>query len=283
VYTVLTGADGRTYVQFGDGVTGALPSTGTSNIQATYRTGLGSRGSARAGQISMLLSRPLGLKGVINPVASTGAADPETIDQARPNAPVSVMTLGRIVSLEDAGNFAAASAGIAKATASWVWDGYQYVACVTVAGLSGAAVVPGSDQYSSLLQAMLGASDGTLAIALCSYMPVTFTVAATITPDPALEPSAVLTDVKAALAARFSFASRNFGQPVFASEVIATMQDVPGVVALTLDNFSLSGDTSAAPFKPLAAAAPTLGPKGLIGAELLTLEPGLLPKVVLAA
>ena len=50
------------------------------------------------------------------------------------------MTLGRIVSLEDAGNFAAASAGIAKAAVSWVWDGTRYVACVTVAGVGGAAV-----------------------------------------------------------------------------------------------------------------------------------------------
>jgi predicted phage baseplate assembly protein len=282
VYTVITGADGRTYVQFGDGVTGALPATGQNNIQATYRTGIGSAGAARAGQISMLLSRPLGLKSVINPVASTGAADPETVDQARPNAPLSVMTLGRIVSLEDVGDFAAASAGIAKAAASWMWDGYQYVACATVAGPGGVPVPPGSNQYSSLLQSMIGASDGTLAIALCSYVPVTFTVAATITPDPALDPAAVLSDVKAALAAAFSFASRKFGQPVFASEVIATMQNVPGVVALSLDDFNLSGVVSSGPVNALAASAPTLGPNGLIGAELLTLETGPLPKVVLA-
>ena len=58
VYTVLAGADGTTYVQFGDGVTGARPGSGTNNIQATYRYGIGSAGLARAGQISTLLSRP---------------------------------------------------------------------------------------------------------------------------------------------------------------------------------------------------------------------------------
>ncbi len=282
VYTVLTGADGRTYVQFGDGVTGARPSTGTGNIQATYRTGIGSGGLARVGQISMLLSRPLGLKAVINPVISTGAMDPETIDQARPNAPVSVLTLGRIVSLEDVGNFAAASAGVAKAAASWVWDGYRYVACATVAGPAGATVMPGTSQYSSLLQAMLGASDGTLPIVLCTYVAKTFTVAASITPDPALDSTAVLAAVKAALAAAFSFASRSFGQPVFASEVIATMQNVPGVVALTLDDFNRSGVVSSGPLNAIPAAAPALGGYGLTGAELLTLEAGPLPRVVLA-
>ena len=283
VYTLLSGTDSKTYVQFGDGVTGARPGSGTNNIQAAYRYGIGSAGLARAGQISTLLSRPLGLKAATNPLASSGAYDPETIGQARPNAPISVTTIDRIVSLEDVGNFAAASAGIAKAAASWVWDGSRYVACVTVAGVGGAAVVPGTDQYTSLLQAMVNAGDGTLPLTLCSYVSVTFAVAATITPDPALVPGDVLAAVKAALAAAFGFAARSFGQPVFASEVISTVQNVPGVVALTLDDFNYSGVVSADPLNALPAAAPTLGANGLIGAQLLTLESGLLPRVVLAS
>ncbi len=283
VYTVLAGADGKTYVQFGDGVTGALPRSGTNNIQATYRYGTGSAGLARAGQISTLLSRPLGLKAVTNPLASGGAADPETIDQARPNAPITVKALDRIVSLDDVADFAAASAGIAQAAVSWIWDGTRYVACVTVAGVGGAAVPPGTAQYASLLQAMRNASDGTLPVRLCSYVPVTFTVASTITPDPALVGADVLAAVKAALAAEFSFSSRSFGQPVFSSEVIATVQDVPGVVAMTLNDFNYSGQVTAAPPDALVASAPTLGPQGLAGAELLTLEPGTLPGVVLAS
>jgi hypothetical protein len=282
VYTVLAGADGSTYVQFGDGVTGALPGSGTNNIQATYRYGTGSAGLARAGQISTLLSRPLGLKAVINPLVASGAADPETIDQARPNAPSSVMTIDRIVSLEDVGDFAAATAGIAKAAVNWIWDGSRYVACVTVAGPGGAPVATGTAQYTNLLAAMAGASDGTIPVTLCGYVPVTFTVAATITPDPTLIATDVLTAVKTALATTFSFASRAFGQPVFSSEVIATVQNVPGVVAMTLGSFGYSGAAAAAPLDPLPALAPTLGVQGLIGAELLTLQPGPLPQVVLA-
>jgi hypothetical protein len=283
VYTVLAGADGNTYVQFGDGFTGALPGSGTNNMQATYRYGTGSAGLARAGQISTLLSRPLGLKAVTNPLVASGAADPETIDQARPNAPSSVMTIDRIVSLEDVGDFAAATAGIAKAAVNWIWDGSRYVACVTVAGPGGAAVATGTAQYTNLLAAMVGASDGTLPVTLCGYVPVTFTVAATITPDPTLISTDVLAAVKTALATTFSFASRAFGQPVFSSEVIGTVQNVPGVVAMTLDSFSFSGAVGAGPLDPLPALAPTLGVQGLVGAELLTLQPGPLPNVVLAS
>jgi hypothetical protein len=282
VYTVLAGADGKTYVRFGDGVTGACLPTGTNNIQATYRYGIGRAGAARVGQISTLLSRPLGLKAVTNPLCSTGAADPETIDQARPNASVSIMTLSRIVSLEDAGNFAAASAGIAKAAVNWVWDGTRYVACVTVAGVDGAPVPSGSPQYASLLQAMIAAGDGTLPLALCGYQAKTFTVGAAITPDPALVQASVVTAVTTALTSTFSFASRAFGQPVFASEVITAMQNVPGVVAVTLTDFRVSGtNKGVAPSIP--AKAPTLGASGLVGAELVTLAPGPLPGVVIAS
>ncbi|HUO37595.1 MAG TPA: hypothetical protein VMU34_07060, partial [Mycobacterium sp.] len=281
VYTVLVGADGKTYVQFGDGVTGARPHTGTNNIVATYRYGIGSAGQARPGQISTLLSRSSGLNAVTNPMASGGAADPETAAQARVNAPGSVMTIGRIVSLDDVAAFAAASAGIAKAAVTWVWDGTRFVACATVAGVGGSPVAPGPGLYDNLLQAMVDASDGTLPITLCSYTSVTFTVGAAITPDPRLDPAAVLADVKSALATAFSFDNRGFMQPVYQSEVIETVQNVPGVIAVTLTTLDVSGGTSTK--AALAAPAPTLGAQGLTGAVLLTLETGSLPAVVIAS
>lgn len=281
VYTVLVGADGKTYVQFGDGVTGARPHTGTNNIVATYRYGIGSAGKARPGQISTLLSRSFGLNAVTNPMASSGALDPETASQARVNAPGSVMTIGRIVSLDDVAAFAAASAGIAKAAVNWIWDGTRFVACTTVAGVGGSPVTPGTDQYNNLLQAMVDATDGTLPIALCSYQSVTFTVGAALTPDPTLDASAVLADVKSAVATAFSFDYRAFGQPVYQSEVIEIVQNVAGVIATTLTTLDWSG--GAATKTALPAPAATLGPQGLVGAVLLTLESGSLPGVVIAS
>jgi hypothetical protein len=129
---------------------------------------------------------------------------------------------------------------------------------------------------------MREAGDGTLAVTLCSYVPATFTVAATITPDPTLVDTAVLAAVKAALASAFSFAARQFAQPVFASEVVAVVQGVPGVVSMTLDGFAGTGDTATPPAASVPAAAPVLGSAGLTGAELLTIEPGTLPGVMLA-
>src|SRR5439155_978680 len=78
--------------------------------------------------------RPLGVKAVSNPVAAAGGDDPETIDDLRANLPLSVRTLGRVVSLRDYEDFARAFAGVAKAQATWTWDGNRRGILITVAG-----------------------------------------------------------------------------------------------------------------------------------------------------
>src|SRR6185295_4228754 len=102
---------GKTFVQFGDGNTGARTPTGQGNIRATYRKGIGKAGNVKAGQISLLLTRPLGVKDVINPMPASGGDDAETLAGARTNAPLTMLTLGRIVSLQDYEDFARSFAG----------------------------------------------------------------------------------------------------------------------------------------------------------------------------
>ena len=87
VYTARQSDDGKTSVQFGDGSSGARPPSGSENIVAVYRVGSGQAGNVAAGQINMLQSRPLGLKGVSNPLPETSGDNPEAREQARRNAP----------------------------------------------------------------------------------------------------------------------------------------------------------------------------------------------------
>src|SRR5690606_683609 len=144
---------GETLVEFGDGVSGARPPAGRDNIVADHSRGLGSAGNLRAGQLGLPLDRPLGLKGTDNPLPATGGADPETATDARRNAPVHMLTLGRVVSLTDYRDFALGYPGIAKAEARWVWLGDGRRIVVTVAGEGGAAVEPGSAIHTNLLGA----------------------------------------------------------------------------------------------------------------------------------
>jgi len=290
VYTTSIDELGNTVVQFGDGIENAarLP-TGQNNVTATYRQGLGSAGNVRAGQITTLLTRPLGVQAVINPVAASGGGDPDSPASARRNVPIVTRAIDRIVTLEDTGDFARASAAIAKATAVWAWDGRQRVACVTVAGPAGASIDPSTDQFKNLLEAMRAASDGSFPIALCNYVPRTFTVGAKLTVDPDLDVDVVLDAARAALRAAFGFESRDLMQPVYLSEIYAVLQRARGVLAVSVNAFRLTGSEtlirlflrrgSALP-DALIANPPVLREGSLAGAQLLTLEPGLLPQVV---
>ena len=69
IYTSRRDDDGVTTVQFGDGRTGARLPTGRENVSATYRTGIGREGLVKADQLSLLMTRPLGVKGVTDPLA----------------------------------------------------------------------------------------------------------------------------------------------------------------------------------------------------------------------
>jgi hypothetical protein len=155
-----------------------------------------------------------------------------------------------------------------------------------VAGPAGVAIVGGSQAYLNLLAAIIGAGDGTVPVVLASFTPRTFTVGATLTVDPTLDPGAVLATAKQTLQTAFSFAARAFMQPVYASEVIAVLQGVPGVVSLTLDSFAFSDglgvEYAAGDQQALVAGPPRFVAGTLTGAELLTLDGGPLPNVVYA-
>ena len=83
----------------------------------------------KAGQLSMLLTRPLGVKGAINPMDAEGAADREALDDARQNVPLTVLTLDRAVSLKDYEDFSRGFSGIAKALATWTGTAARARSC----------------------------------------------------------------------------------------------------------------------------------------------------------
>jgi predicted phage baseplate assembly protein len=276
IFVTRLGDDGKTTVQFGDGVTGARLPTGQENVRATYRKGIGRGGLVKAEQISLLLTRPLGVKsagGVINPLASAGADDAETLEDVRRNAPLTIMTLDRIVSLKDYEDFARAYAGIAKALATWTWNGQARGVFVTVAGPEGAEVKADSDLYKNLLNAMRLAGDPYVSLRVQSYAKAFFRLAARVKTHPDYLPEKVLAAVEQSLRERFTFDARQFGQPVALSEVVAVMRSAPGVVAVDVDKLYRFDDTVAGLNALLPAAAPQAGDKGTVAAELLTLDP----------
>jgi hypothetical protein len=241
-YTSRLADDGTVTVQFGDGLTGARPPTGTANVSSTYRIGSGLAGQVKAGQISMLLTQVLGVKGVVNPLAAAGAADPEKLAEARRNAPLTILTFDRIVSLQDYEDFANAFAGIGKAQANMLWDGEQRLVHLTVAGADGRGVGSESELFQNLIDGIDGARHPEHRVIVDSFQPLNFDVKASVKIDAAYITEDVFQAITRALQSAFDFDSRSFGQAVTGSEVQACIQQVGGVAASFLEELYFTGE-----------------------------------------
>ncbi|HME35239.1 MAG TPA: putative baseplate assembly protein [Candidatus Sulfotelmatobacter sp.] len=271
IYITRQDDSANTTVTFGDGITGSRLPSGQQNIKATYRRGIGTGGLVRANQLSLMLTRPLGINAANNPQAATGAADPENLDDARTNATLTIMTLGRIVSLQDYQDFARAYAGIDKALATWTWSGQQRIVLLTVAGVDGATVDPSSELYQNLTSSISLASEPFVNVLLKSYGPLYFRVGGTVTVDPDYLLADVQANVEDALRTAFSFDSRDFGQPVHLSDVITTIQNVIGVLDVDITQLWRS-DQPAGLATDIAAGMPQLNDGTFAPAQLLTLD-----------
>ncbi len=269
VYTVRINDDAEATVIFGDGVHGARLPTGPENVTAAYRAGLGLDGEVDAGQLSLLMSRPYGIDGVANPLPADGAADPETTEEARTNAPRTVLTLDRIVSLRDFEDFARAFTGIGKAQATPIFNGETYLVHLTLADVTGDAVVP--PLLDNLRAAIDDARDPSVEVVLASADTRTFRLKATILYDPAYVPEDLQSEAETALREAFSFDARAFAQPVTDAEILRVLHDLDGVVAVDLDALYLDADGSG--FSAVLRAERARREDGaLLPAQMLTLH-----------
>lgn len=276
-YTVKLDENGSATVQFGDGAHGTRLPTGSGNVEARYRVGLGTAGNVKAEQISMLLTRPPGLKAVSNPVAASGGTDAEAGDEARRNAPLRVRTLDRIVSLRDFEDFAAAFTGIGKAQAVWLWDGERRMVHLSVAGTDGAPLDPNGALYRNLLAAIDSARPPhqPLRVSPCHDLRFGLTAGLWVAPD--YEAEKVLAAAGRALESAFGFAARAFGQPVTGSEVLTALQGVAGVIGADLDRLvqveaGLTVRTSSGPDGSIPARTARWQDSKLQPADLLLLD-----------
>jgi hypothetical protein len=245
VFATLNQPGGHTDILFGDGVEGSTLPTGQNNIQANYRIGSGLSGNVGAGSITTLVDRPLGVSGVDNPQDATGGQDPQSTDDIRTNAPLSVLTLGRAVSITDYQNFARSFAGIAKAYAIWIPSGPGRGVFITVAAAGGSALPSGNPTLNNLIAALHGYGNPLVPIYVQTFLETLFSLSVDIKCDPAYDADAVKANVLQQLRQNYSFGARNFGQGVSADEVDAFVQAVPGVIAVNVTKLKV-GPTSAA-------------------------------------
>jgi hypothetical protein len=265
-----TNDEQKTSAIFGDGKHGQRLPTGRENIRAIYRNGMGRSGNLKPGKLSLLASRPLGIKDVTNPVRSSGGADPETMGSIRSNAPLAIMALDRLVGVEDYEFFAQSFAGVSKASARLVVASRSRTVNVTICGDGDDPVEPGSDLIRDLRAALTEFGDLDLRIKLQPRRKLILRIAVNVKLGADYRWENEEPKIRATLVEAFGFERAKLGGSVFLSRVIATLQALESVDYVDVDYFdAISEQQALESFGSATALAPSLNDR---------LDPNAIPK-----
>ncbi|MBH8578160.1 putative baseplate assembly protein [Nostocaceae cyanobacterium CENA369] len=244
-YITQTDSDGNVTIIFGNGEHGARLPSGVENIMAVYRSGIGKSGNVGAEKIAQLAMQPLGLSGVLNPIAATGGADPESDYEIRRNASVGVTSLNRAVSVQDYANFARTFTGIGKANAQRLSNGSRQIIHITIAGADDIYIDRNSDLYRSFVQALYEFGDPNQALKVDMRELMLLIISANVRILANYQWTSVALKIRTALFDKFSFERQELGQDVALSAVIGTIQQVPGVDYVDVDILDSVSETEA--------------------------------------
>ncbi|WP_394840098.1 putative baseplate assembly protein [Pendulispora rubella] len=239
---------GKTTVTFGDGIEGARLPTGQNNVNSRYRNGIGKDGNVEAGQIKTVTDNPGGVSQVINPKRASGGADRDSRSLIRQNAPASVTALDRLVSVSDYADFSRTFAGVAKASAVVLSDGFRNVVHVTVAGVDDIPIDDTSNLLRNLRTALLRFGDPQQPVKVDARTAKFIVIDASVSVDEDHPWDTVRPRIEAALRDTFSFDRRELGQPLHRSEVLACIHAIEGVTCVNLNAFGVVSDAGKTEF-----------------------------------
>ena len=238
VFSAYTNSSGATYILFGDNVSGRVPNS-SATIYATYRVGGGAYTNVAIGTITSILNYNVAGIAVSNLVAASGGADQESTDSIRINAPLSLKTLNRAVSLADYSALCKA-AGVAKANATA--DVYSsvtvYFAPYGDSGVQGDGVTPSTifNTWATTLTSYLSGkipANTHVTFQPPSYVPVNLTASVTVAGQ--YKSAQVSTAVTAIITQLFAFDNVSFQDKIVLNDVMTAINSVPGVAYLKVN------------------------------------------------
>lgn len=254
-YTVEIDELQRAQLLFGDGVHGAAPPSGRDNISARYRCGLGSAGNLAAGSLVKQLAPPPFVVRSFNPLASSGGAEPDSVEVARERVMRHSRTLGRAVTLADHAELAMAYGGVAAARADWLSEGRgagaRRLLVVTVASTGGQPLAP--PQREALLAWLAARSAEPTRLRVRSHRPWPVHLSLQLQLHAEFLQSAVLAELLRALGsgtladgtpAYFAFARRPLGSALVLSDVYRIVEAIEGVDHVLATAFHAAAEPS---------------------------------------
>jgi predicted phage baseplate assembly protein len=243
-YAVEIQDDGRARLRFGDDIHGRRPEEDT-RFQAIYRVGNGVAGNVGGEAIRHLVragNPPIGK--VSNPLPGFGGVDPEDIEAARRDAPQAFRTQERAVTAADYAAAAERRADVQRAAATFRWTGSWHTVFVTADRVGGAKVDAEFEDGLRRHLERFRMAGYDLEVDAPHFVPLD--VSLHICVKPGYFRAAVVNAVRETLSSAMLADGRlgafhpdnfTFGQPVFASRVVATAQSVEGVESVRLDRF----------------------------------------------
>lgn len=262
VFTVTSDVDNLLYVNFGDGVSGAIP-VNFSEIRVSYTVGGGVIGNVTTGILTNIDYVPgystndlialQALVSVTNDSIALGGSDPETLSQIRYSAPLTLRANTRAVTLEDFRSLAlgVSNCGKAKATSS-VWTSVTlYAAPSRNAGDSD--LQPGLDdtntptsEFTTLAADLTSAiSPRTLIGTTVSVQPPTYVdivLSVQYAKQPQYTASEVEASIKAVLTTYYGYVNVDFGQTIYQQDIETTLNNnVKGLTIAKLTTLHRAG------------------------------------------
>lgn len=227
-YEVRMTEAGVPLIRFGDGVHGRRLPTGANNVRATWRKGVGESGNlAPASLAKPVRPSPL-IDAVSQPLPAAGGAGMEPVAALRENAPASVLTLDRAVSLEDHARLAATHASVLQAHAFRTPADVGRAAKVTV------VIVPAGGEIGTLapeISAYLRARTlPGVAVAVVPSQPLPLQLDVTLRiRTEEFDPEEVAAAVSSAFASAYDLTAAKLGQPLYRSQLLYVAERVAGV------------------------------------------------------
>jgi hypothetical protein len=247
IYIVREDAENVSWVQFGDGKTGARLPSGVRNVVAKYRTGTGAYGPLKAGAKPAAGGKLDGIDKVQMPGPAACGSSPEDGENAREAAPGKTLSLDRLVSLQDFESETLAISGVSRASAAWRLVGNIPTLVVTVLMETGRAA-----EHTAVADLLNRYNGGEYGVSRGAGRFPVLTVeghrqfvalSATFGYDPTYDVNALKAAITKALGADdavsggadereglFALLRRRFGQREYATSVAGTIQQVEGVV-----------------------------------------------------
>jgi hypothetical protein len=243
VFTVFNDSEGSTFVAFGDGINGVVP-TAAAQILATYRSGTGAAGNVPAGVITNQLTNVVSGITVTNYAAATGGSDEETTDSIRFNAPKALRSLSRAVSLKDYASLALQVPGVAKAVAdaSSLNSVNLYVAPSGDPGISGTTATSAFNALATTLYSFFmdkAAPNSSLNILPPTYAPLD--IAMTVYVLPQYQQNAVTSNLMTALRSIVALDNSFFADVIPVQYLMKAASTVQGIDYVTVDVLKRTG------------------------------------------